>query len=88
MNEFSPPLNPYKNAGITRIIKAGGYSLQGLRSAWASEAAFRQECVLALLVIPVIVLVDLSVVERCRAERGCRSCQSAGSVDYGTGTRH
>lgn len=28
--------------GFTRIIKAGGYSLDGLRAAYRSEAAFRQ----------------------------------------------
>lgn len=39
--------------GIARIISAFGYSLQGLASAWRCEAAFRQEAVLAVILIPV-----------------------------------
>jgi diacylglycerol kinase (ATP) len=59
-----PPPDTYKNTGFTRIIKAGGYSLQGLRATWQGEAAFRQECLLLLLVIPTIVFLDLSATER------------------------
>ncbi len=55
---------PPKHSGLTRIIKAGGYSLKGMHSAWQSEAAFRQECVLALLLIPAFVLMDLSSMDR------------------------
>ena len=65
MTEPVIPLINHKNTGLTRIIKAGGYSLQGLRSAWAGEAAFRQECLLVLIVVPVIVLLDLTAIERC-----------------------
>ena len=54
----------HKNTGFTRIIKAGGYSLQGLRAAWRGEAAFRQEALLLLLVIPTIIFLDLSTTER------------------------
>ena len=32
--------------GVTRIIKAAGYSWKGLCAAWRYEAAFRQECIL------------------------------------------
>ncbi len=39
--------------------------MQGLRAAWSGEAAFRQECLLVLIVIPVIVLLDLTAIERC-----------------------
>lgn len=55
---------PPKHSGLTRIMKAGGYSLKGMCSAWQSEAAFRQECLLALLLIPAFVLMDLSGFER------------------------
>ena len=41
------------NTGITRIIKAGGYSWLGLRAAWRHEAAFRQEVWLAVVMIPL-----------------------------------
>ncbi|TAT63552.1 diacylglycerol kinase, partial [Enterobacter cloacae] len=33
--------------GLTRIIKAAGYSWKGFRAAWVNEAAFRQEGVAA-----------------------------------------
>lgn len=39
--------------GITRIINATGYSMKGLKSAWVNEAAFRQELVLILLLMPL-----------------------------------
>ncbi len=38
--------------GLVRIIDAAGYSLKGLCFAWKNEAAFRQECLLALVLIP------------------------------------
>ncbi len=41
-----------KPGGIVRIIKATGYSLAGLSSAFRHEAAFRQETALALVMIP------------------------------------
>ncbi len=39
--------------GITRIINATGYSMKGLKSAWVNEAAFRQELLLILLLMPL-----------------------------------
>lgn len=41
------------NRGITRMIKASGYSWQGLRAAWRNEAAFREETWLALVLVPL-----------------------------------
>ncbi|PJG59023.1 diacylglycerol kinase [Aeromonas cavernicola] len=38
--------------GVTRIINATGYSMKGLKSAWINEAAFRQELLLILLLMP------------------------------------
>ena len=38
--------------GLKRIIRATGFSLVGLRTAWRHESAFRQECVLALVLVP------------------------------------
>ena len=37
--------------GITRIINATKYSLQGLRYAWKSESAFREEVVISFFLI-------------------------------------
>ena len=55
---------PKKHTGIKRIVKAGGYSMQGLSATWKSEAAFRQECFLAILIIPVLFFFDLSSLQR------------------------
>jgi len=52
------------NTGLTRIIKAGGYSVQGLKSAFHNEAAFRQELLLALIFIPLAFFIAQSPVER------------------------
>ncbi len=53
-----------KPTGITRILRAFGYSLQGLGQAWREEAAFRQEVGLACLLIPVGIYWGHSGVER------------------------
>ncbi|MDR0805264.1 MAG: diacylglycerol kinase [Enterobacteriaceae bacterium] len=50
--------------GLTRIIKAAGYSRQGLRAAWQNEAAFRQETILTIVAIILAVCLDVSVIER------------------------
>ncbi len=55
---------PNQATGFTRIYKAAGYSLKGLKAAWKNEAAFREE---ALVIIPAILLsfyLDVSNVER------------------------
>ena len=45
-------VNPQKHRkGFSRIAHALGYSLAGLRAAWG-ETAFRQEAILALLLLP------------------------------------
>ncbi|MGD8831114.1 MAG: diacylglycerol kinase [Pseudomonadales bacterium] len=38
---------------MTRVWKATVYSLQGLSAAWKNESAFRQECVIAVILLPV-----------------------------------
>jgi diacylglycerol kinase (ATP) len=53
-----------KPTGITRLIRAFGYSLQGFIYAWREEAAFRQEVCLAAAVIPVGLLLGRSGIER------------------------
>jgi len=39
--------------GFARIRKASVYSWQGLRAAWRHEAAFREETLLSLVLIPL-----------------------------------
>ena len=38
--------------GWTRIVKAAGFSFSGFRAAWRFESAFRQECAVALILVP------------------------------------
>jgi len=40
-------------AGISRIINAAGYSWLGLKATYEHEAAFRQELLLALILVPL-----------------------------------
>ena len=53
-----------KPTGLTRLVRALGYSLQGLRYTWLEEAAFRQEVLLALLVVPAGLFLGRTGVER------------------------
>lgn len=50
--------------GLRRIWNAMFYSLQGMVSAWQYEAAFRQEAVLCIIMIPLAFLVGESAVEK------------------------
>jgi len=53
-----------KPTGLTRIVRAFGYSWQGFRYAWREEAAFRQELSLAAAVVPAGLYLGRSGVER------------------------
>ena len=54
----------YKSrGGIGRVVKAFGYSLQGLGAAWRHEAAFRQECGLALVLFPAAFWLGRDAIE-------------------------
>lgn len=50
--------------GLKRIFYATGYSIKGLKAAWRFEAAFRQEVVLAVVLMPVLLLAPLTLSER------------------------
>jgi diacylglycerol kinase (ATP) len=46
--------NPNKGrTGLDRVIRAAGYSIAGLRSAYGGESAFRQEFWLAAFLVPI-----------------------------------
>lgn len=47
-----------------RVQRAFGYSLKGLRSAYKKESAFRQELILALVLVPLGVWLGNDAVER------------------------
>lgn len=50
--------------GVTRIIKAAGYSWKDLCAAWRYEAAFRQECILVLSALIISFWLDVNSVTR------------------------
>lgn len=53
-----------KRSGLSRILYATYYSIKGLRSAFASEAAIRQEIFVMLFLVPFAFYADVSGVER------------------------
>lgn len=55
------PSSPFKSrSGWRRLMRAMGYSLQGLRAAFVHEAAFRQELLAALLLTPLAFVIGQS----------------------------
>jgi len=50
--------------GLRRIINAFGYSIKGFQTAWAHEAAFRQEILFCSVLIPLALWLNVSVLER------------------------
>jgi diacylglycerol kinase (ATP) len=50
--------------GAERILNAARYSAAGLRSAWAVEDAFRQEVILAVIMIPLAFWLPVTLVEK------------------------
>jgi len=54
----------YTATGVRRIVRATGSSLAGLLTAVRHEAAFRQEVVLAVVLIPLALILGGTGVER------------------------
>lgn len=52
------------NTGIRRIFRATLYSALGLSAAWKNEAAFRQELLLVVVLLPVAVWLGQTGLER------------------------
>jgi diacylglycerol kinase (ATP) len=50
--------------GLRRVLNAAGYSLDGLRAAWRHEDAFRQELILAAIMMPTAALLPVTLVEK------------------------
>ncbi|MBW8183865.1 diacylglycerol kinase [Shewanella nanhaiensis] len=57
-------MKPENNHGIKRVFRATGFSMKGLKAAWVHEAAFRQEVMLALLMLPIALVADITTIER------------------------
>lgn len=55
--------NKDKPTGFPRLVKALGYSLNGLRAAWVHEEAFRLESIVTLFLMPTVFLVGDSPLE-------------------------
>jgi len=67
VNESSPPIDGRAlkgKRGLRRIFNAFSYSIDGLRAAWCLEDAFRQEVLLACVLLPIACLVPVTNVER------------------------
>lgn len=47
--------------GLTRLVNATRYSFDGIRQAWKSEEAFRQEASLALILIPLSFFLPVAL---------------------------
>lgn len=57
--------SPFKGkTGLRRVLNALGYSVAGLRAAYACEDAFRQEVRLAVILIPAAILLPVSAVAK------------------------
>ncbi|MGF1804955.1 diacylglycerol kinase [Aliivibrio sifiae] len=52
------------NTGIKRVIKATGFSIQGLKAAFKHEAAVRQEFAMLAIATPIALLLDVSTIEQ------------------------
>ena len=49
-----------KMKGFKRIWRAAGYSWDGLKAAYTTEEAFRQEVWLSILLIPIVLIMPIS----------------------------
>ena len=60
-----PEESPFKGKrGLVRVVHAFFNSLAGLADAWRHESAFRQEILLAAVLIPIACYVPVTNVER------------------------
>ncbi|ROQ20600.1 diacylglycerol kinase [Marinimicrobium koreense] len=50
--------------GLRRIVDAFGYSMHGFAAAWRFEAAFRQEVLLAVILLPASLWLGTTLMER------------------------
>lgn len=56
-------MKPTSTHGIRRISRATKFSIQGLIAGWKNEAAFREELILSIILIPVALLLPVSTTE-------------------------
>jgi len=53
---------PEKKTGLIRIFYATRYSLEGMKAAFATEPAFRQEILITCISIPLALVMPISFV--------------------------
>ena len=51
------------HTGFQRVVKATEYSIRGLKSAWEHESAFRQECTIGVILLPLAFLLGEDLVQ-------------------------
>ena len=51
------------NIGLKRLVLAAGYSWKGLKAGWQNEEAFRQEVILAIILIPLAFWLDTGLIQ-------------------------
>jgi diacylglycerol kinase (ATP) len=65
MSDDSPTLSEFKSkSGVKRIFSAFFYSIDGLRTAWRLEHAFRQELMIVVPGVIVALLIPVTAPER------------------------
>jgi diacylglycerol kinase (ATP) len=58
------PNSDKKPTGLRRLLLANANSMRGFRGTWQNEEAFRQECLLAAVVLPLGLWFGNTAVER------------------------
>ena len=53
-----------EQTGLRRIVSAFGFSMKGLKSCYRSEAAFRQELWLSIVLIPLALILGESATDK------------------------
>jgi len=56
--------HPHKGrSGLDRMLRAAGYSIEGLKTAYRGESAFRQESFLAVVMLPAAFILGATWIE-------------------------
>ncbi len=64
MDNVEPMAMKARCSGVLRVLRATGYSFAGLSAAWRHEAAFREELLLSLVLVPMAFWLGDSHLER------------------------
>jgi diacylglycerol kinase (ATP) len=59
------------NTSLRRIVNATSFSFAGFRAAWRDEAAFRQEALLCIVLMPMAFWLGRTAVERALLIGSC-----------------